>query len=143
EYPSPEADQSEPGAVVPQKKSLIVYFRGYCREKLGEYGANDYLQASRLSTVTVFPSTIEDQRALKAAIRTNERDATAHYLLGTWYFAREKTEDAVSEWQQARKLNPQIPVLEASLGLALLHMKRDRKSTRLNSSHVSISYAVF
>jgi len=125
EYPSPEADQSEPGAVVPQKNPLIVYFRGYCREKLGESGANDYLQASRLSTVTVFPSTIEDQRALKAAIRTNERDATAHYLLGTWYFAREKTEDAVSEWQQARKLNPQIPVLEASLGLALLHMKRD------------------
>src|SRR5207247_3319804 len=108
-----------------QKNPLIVYFRGYCREKLGESGANDYLQASRLSTVTVFPSTIEDQRALKAAIHANERDATAHYLLGTWYFAREKTEDAVSEWQQARELNPQIPVLEASLGLALLHMKRD------------------
>src|SRR5206468_1502783 len=101
------------------------YFRGYCREKLGESGANDYLQASRLSTVTVFPSTIEDQRALKAAIRTNERDATAHYLLGTWYFAREKTEEALSEWQQARKLNPQTPVLEASLGLALLHGTRD------------------
>src|SRR5437667_547595 len=125
EYPSPEADQSEPGAVVPQKNPLIVYFRGYCREKLGESGANDYLQASRLSTVTVFPSTIEDQRALKVAIRTNEKDATAHYLLGTWYFAREKTDEALSEWQQARKLNPQIPVLEASLGLAFLHAKQD------------------
>src|SRR5437899_10002580 len=49
----------------------------------------------------------------------------AHYLLGTWYFAREKTEEAITEWQQARRLNPGIPVLEASLGLALLHMKRD------------------
>ena len=125
DYPSPEADQSEPGAVIPQKNPLVVYFRGYCREKLGESGANDYLQASRLSTVTVFPNTIEDQQALKAAIRTNERDATAHYLLGTWYFARERTEEAISEWQKARELNPQIPVLEASLGLALLHMKRD------------------
>jgi len=86
---------------------------------------NDYLQASRLSTVTVFPNTIEDLQALKAAIRTNEKDATAHYLLGTWYFAREKTEEAISEWQKARKLNPKMPVLEASLGLALLHMKRD------------------
>ena len=125
EYPSPEADQSEPGAVAPQKNPLVVYFRGYCREKLGESGASDYLQASQLSTVAVFPNTIEDQQALKAAIRANEKDATAHYLLGTWYFAREKTEEAILEWQQARKLDPQIPVLEASLGLALLHMKRD------------------
>src|ERR1700687_2075240 len=125
EYPPLKADQSEPGAVAPQNHPLVVYFRGYCREKLGESGANDYLQASRLSTAYIFPSTVEDLLALKAAIRTNEKDATAHYLLGTWYFAREKTDEALKEWQQARKLNPQIPVLEASLGLALLHKKRD------------------
>ena len=125
EYPPPTADQTEPGAVVPQNHPLVVYFRGYCREKLGESGANDYLQASRLSTAYVFPNTVEDQQALKAGIRTNEKDATAHYLLGTWYFAREKTDEALSEWQQARKLNPQIAALEASLGLALLHAKRD------------------
>jgi len=125
EYPPPTADQTEPGAVVPQNHPLVVYFRGHCREKLGESGANDYLQASRLSTAYIFPSTVEDQQALKAAIRTNEKDATAHYLLGTWYFARERTDEALSEWQQARKLNPQIPVLDASLGLALLHAKRD------------------
>jgi len=125
DYPSPEADQGEPDAVIPQKNPLVVYFRGYCREKLGESGAQDYLQASRLSTVNIFPNTIEDQQALKAAIRTNEKDATAHYLLGTWYFAREKTEEAIGEWQKARELNPRIPVLEASLGLALLHVKRD------------------
>jgi len=125
EYPVPKADQSEPGGATPQNHPLVVYFRGYCREKLGESGANDYLQASRLSTAYVFPNTIEDQQALKAAIRTNEKDATAHYLLGTWYFARDKTDEALSEWQQARKLNHQIPVLEASLGLALLYGRRD------------------
>ncbi len=32
DYPSPEADQSEPGGVIPQKNPLVVYFRGYCRE---------------------------------------------------------------------------------------------------------------
>ena len=125
EYPVPKADQSEPGGATPQNHPLVVYFRGYCREKLGESGANDYLQASRLSTAYVFPNTIEDQQALKAAIRTNEKDATAHYLVGTWYFARDKTDEALSEWQQARKLNHQIPVLEASLGLALLYGRRD------------------
>jgi len=125
EYPLAKADQSEPGSVVPQNHPLVVYFRGYCRERLGESGANDYLQASRLSTAYIFPNTVEDQQALKAAIRTNEKDATAHYLLGTWYFAREKTDEALSEWQQARKPNPPIPALEASLGLALLHGRRD------------------
>jgi len=125
EYPSPGADQSEPGAVVPQKNPMVVYFRGYCHEKLGESGANDYLEASHLSTVNIFPNTVEDQQSLKAAIRANEKDATAHYLLGTWYFAREKTQEAISEWQHARELNFPIPVLHASLGLALLHMKRD------------------
>jgi tetratricopeptide (TPR) repeat protein len=125
EYPSSSSDHSEPGAVAPQNHPLVVYFRGYCREKLGESGENDYLQASRLSTEYIFPNTVEDQQALKAAIRTNEKDATAHYLLGIWYFAREKTDEALSQWQQARKLNPEIPVLQASLGLALLHRKQD------------------
>ena len=125
EYPLPKADQSEPGSVLPQNHPLVVYFRGYCREKLGESGGKDYSEASRLSTAYIFPNTVEDLRALQAAIRTGERDATAHYLLGTWYFARQKTDEALSEWQQARKFNPQIPVLEASLGLALLHGRRD------------------
>src|SRR5437773_10076066 len=31
DYPSPVADQSEPGAVIPQKNPMVVYFRGYCR----------------------------------------------------------------------------------------------------------------
>jgi tetratricopeptide (TPR) repeat protein len=125
EYPQPKPDQSEPGEVLPQNHPLVVYFRGYCREQLGESGAKDYSEASQLSTAYIFPNTVEDQRALQAAIRANANDASAHYLLGTWYFAREKTDEALSEWQQARKLNSHMPVLEASLGLALLHMKRD------------------
>jgi len=125
DYSRAQAYQSEPGTVTPQNHPLVVYFRGFCRERLGQQGADDYLQASRLSTLYVFPSTVEDQQALKAAIRTNERDATAHYLLGTWCFARGKADEALSEWQQARQLNPKIPALEASIGLALLHVKRE------------------
>jgi tetratricopeptide (TPR) repeat protein len=125
EYPQGKPDQSEPGEVLPQNHPLVVYFRGYCREQLGESGAQDYFEASQLSTAYIFPNAVEDQRALQAAIRANRKDASAHYLLGTWYFAREKTDEALSEWQQARKLNSHMPVLEASLGLALLHRKRD------------------
>jgi tetratricopeptide (TPR) repeat protein len=125
DYPSVKADQTEPGMVAPQNHPLVVYFRGYCREKVGERAANDFDQASRLSTLYVFPNTVEDLQALRAAIRVNEKDATAHYLLGTWYLARGKTEAALSEWQQARKINRRIPTLQASIGLALLRTKRD------------------
>jgi tetratricopeptide (TPR) repeat protein len=125
EYPSVKTDQAEPGSVAPQNHPLVVYFRGYCREKLGESPEKDYAQASRLSTLYIFPSRVEEQRALRAAIRKNEEDATAHYLLGTWHFARGQTEKALTEWNRARKLNPKIPVLQASTGLALLHIKHE------------------
>ena len=124
EYPAVKADQAEPGSDAPQNHPLVAYFRGYCREKLGESPEKDYAQASRLSALYIFPSRIEEQRALRAAIRKNEKDATAHYLLGTWYFARGQTDAALSEWNRARQLNPKIPVLQASTGLALLHIKR-------------------
>src|SRR5437773_1379659 len=125
EYPSVRADQAEPGSVAPQNHPLVVYFRGYCREKAGESPEKDDAQASRLSTLYIFPSRIEEQRALRAAIRRNERDATAHYLLGTWRFARGQTDAALSAWNRARDLNPKIPVLQASTGLALLNIKHE------------------
>jgi tetratricopeptide (TPR) repeat protein len=52
-------------------------------------------------------------------------DASAHYLLGTLYFSRGLTDGALAEWDDARRLNPQIEVLHASLGRALLHAKND------------------
>ena len=125
EYPAVKPDQAEPGSVAPQNHPLVAYFRGYCREKLGESPEKDYAQASLLSTLYIFPSRVEEQRALRAAIRKNEKDATAHYLLGTWHFARGQTDAALSEWNRAHELNPRIPVLQASTGLALLNIKHE------------------
>jgi tetratricopeptide (TPR) repeat protein len=122
-YAPVHSDQSEPGSVLPQNHPLVVYFRGYCREKLGRSGASDYAEASRLSTTYVFPSSAEDFRSLKAALRTNENDATAHFLLGHWHFARGESDRALDEWNHARAYNPHLPVLDASIGLAVLHVK--------------------
>jgi tetratricopeptide (TPR) repeat protein len=52
-------------------------------------------------------------------------DATAHALLGSWYFARSKTQEALREWNTTRQLNPRIPALHANIGLALLHEVHD------------------
>jgi tetratricopeptide (TPR) repeat protein len=123
-YPAAVTDESEPGQLPPGKHPMVAYYRGYCRERLGQSGSEDFNQAARLSTSYVFPSRAEDLEVLTAALRTNPEDASAHYLLGTLYFSKALTDQALSEWEQARRLNPQIPVLHASLGRSLLHVEQ-------------------
>jgi tetratricopeptide (TPR) repeat protein len=122
-YPQAVADESEPGALAPNEDPMVAYYRGYCREKLGQSAARDFSTAAKLSTSYVFPSRAEDMQVLTAALNANSHDASAHYLLGTLYFSKGVTDQALAEWEQARKLNPQIPVLHASFGRALLHAK--------------------
>lgn len=125
DYPAVPLDQTEPGAVLPQQHPLVGYYRGYCREKLGESGTADYAAAGKLSTLYVFPNRAEDLEVLRAAIHTNADDATAHYLLGTQYFSRGRTDDALAEWKTARRLNSKIPVLDANVGRVLLRVRHD------------------
>jgi tetratricopeptide (TPR) repeat protein len=125
DYPEAVADESEPGQLPPDKHPLIGYYRGYCQERLGHSGAGDFNAAAKLSTDYVFPNRAEDLQVLTAALNSNAQDASAHYLLGTLYFSKGVTDQALAEWDQARKLNPQIRVLHASLGRALLHGKND------------------
>jgi len=125
QYPAPVADQVEPGALGPQDHPLVGYFRGYCREKLGQSAGADYHEASKRSIAYVFPGTAEELIVLRAAVEANPSDATAHYLIGTLYFSRGMTDSALKEWTEAHKLSQQLPVLNASMGLALLHIKND------------------
>ncbi len=127
-YPDPLPDQSEPGAVSPLRDPMLAYYRAYCHMKLGESGAADNKIAATLPTEYIFPSSAEDLLVLHAAVQANPADANAHYLLGTLYFSRGTTEPALAQWDHARKLNPKIPVLDASLGLALLRVKNDPES---------------
>ena len=124
-YPAAIADESEPGLPPPDKHPMVAYYRGYCRQKLGQSGSGDFSTAAKLSTVYVFPSRPEDIEVLTAALHANSQDASAHYLLGTLYFSRGLTDQALREWEKARRFNPQIPVLHASLGRALLHAKEN------------------
>src|SRR5438270_1391876 len=125
QYPPIVADQSEPGAVAPSSHPMVAYFRGFCREKLGQSASDDYRIAAKLSTAYVFPSTAEELAVLRAALQQNPSDSTAHYLLGTLYFSRGLTDPALEQWSEARKVGPEPPVLSASMGLALLHEKND------------------
>jgi tetratricopeptide (TPR) repeat protein len=125
DYPPAVPDETEPGVLAPGKHPMVAYYRAYCRDELGQSSSADFNAAAQLPTTYVFPSRPEDLQVLHAAVRLNLQDATAHYLLGNLYFSRGLTKEALSEWEQARTLNPQIPVLHASLGRALLHEQDD------------------
>jgi tetratricopeptide (TPR) repeat protein len=124
-YPASPADRSEPGTVLPQEHPLVAYFRAYCEEKLGAPAKENYAAASRLSTLYVFPNSAETVHVLKAALRARPSDGTAHYLVGTFLFSRGLTDAALQEWAEARKLAPNIPVLHANIGAALLRVRKD------------------
>jgi tetratricopeptide (TPR) repeat protein len=94
-------------------------------EKLGEPASAAYRAAGKLSTAYVFPSSAQEFDVLRAALHENPEDGTAHYLLGTLFFSRGLTEDALAEWNAARKFAPGLPVLHASLGRVLLQVKND------------------
>jgi tetratricopeptide (TPR) repeat protein len=128
QYPEPRPNESEPGVSSPARDPMLAYYRAYCREKLDESRVGDDRIAASLPTDYVFPSGAEDLIVLRAAVQANASDANAHYLLGTLYFSRALTDRALAEWNAARKLNPKIPVLDASLALALLHVKNDPES---------------
>ena len=125
QYPRVPADETEPGAVLPQQHPLVAYYRAYCRAKLNESAAPDYAAASKLSTLYVFPSRAEDLAVLRAAVEANPGDMTARYLLGTQYFARGLVDEAITEWNIARHANAAIPVLHADLGRVMLREKHD------------------
>ena len=125
DFPGVPADETEPGAVLPQQHPLVAYYRAYCRAKLNESPAPDYAAARKLSTLYVFPSRAEDLAVLRAAVQANPDDMTAHYLLGTQFFARGLVDKALTEWNIARHANAAIPVLHADIGRVMLREKHD------------------
>src|SRR2546426_5479828 len=72
----------------------------------------------------------------------------SHTVLGQAYVAASRCDEAVSALESAVNLSGGLAFTTAALGHAYARAgkrreARDRKSTRLNSSHLVISYAVF
>lgn len=119
------ADQSEPGSVLPQNNPLVLYYAAYCNKQIGADRPQNWLAASKLSTNLIFPSSDTDRVVLETAVSANTQDATAHFLLGTLLFSKAMTDAGLAQWMKARQLAPQLPVLDADIGKALLELKHN------------------
>jgi hypothetical protein len=56
-------------------------------------------------------------------VEANPRDATAHFLLGSLLLSGGQSDAALGEWDEARALDPRIPVLHRNVGFALLYAR--------------------
>jgi tetratricopeptide (TPR) repeat protein len=116
---------AEPGAVLPQDYPLVAYYRGYCAERAGRSGREDFALASRQSTRYVFPNRPESVVVLRRVLEANPADATAHFLLGSLHLSGGQTDAALAEWEKARALDPRIPVLHRNIGFTHLYARGD------------------
>jgi tetratricopeptide (TPR) repeat protein len=122
QYPS-DGVMAETGTPLPQDCPLVAYYRGYCRERMGVSGTADYRAASGMSTRYVFPNRLGTFPVLRAALLANPKDAVGHFLLGSLLLSGGRSDEAIAEWEEARRLDPKIPVLHRNLGMALLHAR--------------------
>ncbi len=125
EYPEIDPATAEPGAPLPQDYPLTAYYLGYCRERMGQSGRAEFERAAKMSTRWVFPHRPGTFAVLRKAIEVNPKDATARYLLGTLYQAGGQVDRALREWEAARAINPDIPVLHRNLAQSYLLLKND------------------
>jgi tetratricopeptide (TPR) repeat protein len=128
DYPEAPQDQTEPGSVLPQNHPLVHYYAAYCKSKLGLDAQQDWKIATSLSSSFVFPSSTTDEIVLESAVAANRNDPTAQYLLGTLHFSKGLYDEAIAHWAEAKRLNAKMPVLDAEMGKAWLHVKNDPKS---------------
>ena len=119
-YPSGAGVVSEPGMPRPEDYPLIAYYRGYCRQAIGESGGADFDAASSQPTTYAFPNRPQTARVLRAALAHDPDDATARFLLGSWYLSGGMTEAALGEWDAVRRIDPSIPVLHYNMGYTVL-----------------------
>jgi hypothetical protein len=113
---------AEPGTVLPQDYPLVGYYRGYCAEKAGRSGREDFALASRQSTRYVFPNRAESlvvSAGYESTPRTPPPDLPMLFLAGG------QTDEALAEWERARLFEPRLPVLHRNIGFTLLYARGD------------------
>jgi tetratricopeptide (TPR) repeat protein len=96
-----------------------------------------YLQKDKAETVTlrarareadpdfVFPSRIWEVIALQEAIKQDTSDVKAKYYLASFYYARQRPQEAIELWTTALRVMDEYDVLHRNLGLAYWQQEDD------------------
>ncbi len=84
-------------------------------------------QAEDANPSYVFPSRVEEQVVLEAAIATSTSDARAPYYLGNFLYDRRRHHEAITHWERAVALDPSFPTAWRNLGIAYYNIQQDER----------------
>lgn len=130
-YPPVSAAEIEPGAIPAVLHPMVVYYRAFFRARMGQDATEDLRTAAAGSTRYVFPNRWSSVAVLEGALKANPSDAHARLLLGRLFLNQMEVDEAIAQWQEARKLNTAFPELDRDLGQVLTEVKKCPNATRV------------
>ena len=106
---------------------MIRYHRAVLLDSLGRHADATLARAdaSRTDLAYCFPSGLDDEHALRAALAATPQDATAAALLGHWCYAARRYDEAIALWRHAVDIVPGDAVCWRNLGMASLNIEHD------------------
>jgi tetratricopeptide (TPR) repeat protein len=112
--------------------AMELYARAFVAGLRGDAAAAKALGAlaAKASPTYVFPSRLEEMRALQAAIAANPGDARAPYYLGNLLYDRRRHHEAMEQWERSVSLDPDFPTAWRNLGIAYYNVERAGEKAR-------------
>ncbi|MDI1460835.1 DUF5107 domain-containing protein [Catellatospora sp. KI3] len=124
-----EARAADAGRPLGQTACAVLadYQAAVVADDLGDVAgaAEARARARRADRTWNFASRLDDVAALQAALAADPADATAAALLGHWYYAHQRVDDAIACWQQSLADDPSDPVVWRNLALAEYNHRDD------------------
>jgi tetratricopeptide (TPR) repeat protein len=109
---------------------IAHYHRAALLDDLGRPGdaAAARRAAANADAAWCFPSGLDDERALRAALAADGRDGRAAALLGHWLYDRRRHADAIVHWRQALRIRPDDAICWRNLGIGSHNVEGDRET---------------
>jgi tetratricopeptide (TPR) repeat protein len=109
--------------------AMEFYTRAILHSMQGEAisGREAAWQGAEACPSYVFPSRVEEQLVLEAAIAASPSDARAPYYLGNFFYDRRRHCEAIIQWERAVALDPRFPTAWRNLGIAYYNIERDEE----------------
>jgi tetratricopeptide (TPR) repeat protein len=121
--------------------------------RAGELGRIEYISSSRLNLGKLrteedilWSFAPHDISAIVHLLEVNPTDATAHFLLGSFYLSGDMAGRAMDEWEITQRLKPATPGLQRNMGYTVLYSEGSperaielfREGIKYDSSNVDI-----
>ncbi len=110
-----------------ESQPMPLYLKAYLLSSMGQKdeAAQIYQKAAYANPMYCFPSRLEEQVVLEAAIVAHPEDARAPYYLGNFLYDKGRREEAIAWWERAVQLDATNATAWRNLGIAYFNVLRN------------------